>query len=359
MTFFAGGSLVISLPAAEIAPLDLPGSVMTPDQALALPVSRTLACALRLIETHCQARGVRTRYLARPEIFTHGSSAAWLRERLGDVAHHLCITDASTVKHVEGCRTHIFLYRLAHNDSYASFARLCRRAPALLGPVASQVNTRFAWGTAPHRHLPVPVYLRALQPPPPPPVLLYPFQFTPYLTEETAARILHAKALALDGLPPAAHTRYLPLTETSLQDTEFAGAAARLIRAAFVHPATNLILRLPNERPGETLAARIAATLTALAATGIILPRNTPANIFFATGDLPGDPALPGLSIVLHESFEFWRHTDAFYQAAQSVMVAASTATLPDPEFLPLDVTPIYGARAKRLWLKPVAGARP
>jgi hypothetical protein len=353
MSLFATDRLAVSLPAAEIATLHLPGSVMTASQVQALHVSHALGCAIALIEAHCAARAVTTSYLARPEIFTHGASAAWLRDRLGGVTEHLCISDGSTVKHVVGCRTHMFLYRTTHTDSYESFGRLCRRTPGLLARVETQVNSRFAWDAAGRRQRPQPVYLHAPAPPETAPAAAYKFQFKPYLADETSQRIAEADPVALEALPPAAQTIYIPLTETSLADAAFARHVAGLIRAAFVQPHARLLLRLPDERPGETLAARIAACLKALAATRVVLPRNTPPNICFVTADLTAATAPPNLFITLPEDFDFWRHPQRFYAAATSITVAASRTHAADPEFLPLDVTPIYGPRATRQWLTP------
>jgi hypothetical protein len=354
MTPFSSGKLVVSLPAAELAPLDLPGSVMTADQALVLPVSHTLSCALALIEGHCRALGIKTIYLARPEIFTHGISAVWLRKHLGDVTEHLCVSDASAVKHIPGCRTHMFLYRLAFHDSYASFERLCRRVPELMAQVGSQINSRFAWGTGAQRHQPRAIYLHSPKPPVPQKPIVFPFQYAPYLAEETAHRIMQAEP----ALNTAKETIYLPLTETALADAAFRREAARHVRAAFLGRHA-LLLRLPTEKPGDTNVARIAHVLQALAASGVTLPRSTPSNIFLLSGDLQPENAPENLRLILHEGFDFWRYGKAFYEAALSVAVPANIATQPEPEFLPLDVTQIYGPRATRVWLKPPAKSNP
>jgi hypothetical protein len=357
MTLFRSSRLLISLPAAEIAALDLPGSLMTAEQVLVLPVSRTLACALALVQSICHTRGIETRYLARPEIFTHGVPAAWLSKRLAGFTEHLCITDASTVKHVDFCRTHMFLYRLAQQDSYLSFARLCRRAPELLAQVQSQVNTCFAWGEASQRTQPSPVYLHAVSlPPAPAPPLLYPFVFRPYQFEETAQRILAATPLAISQRPAGAQTVYLPLTETALHDPAFARAAAHRIREAFQHSDTLLLLRLPNDQPGETLASRIGVALKALATSGVVLPRSTPGNIFFVSTDLAAAPDPGNTALILHDGFDFWRHDRAFYENAAQIEVLASADSQDEPTFLPLDVTEIFGPRARRVWLEPPRG---
>jgi hypothetical protein len=353
MTWLTAGRLVVSLPAAEIANISVPGSVMRIDQVLGLPISHALACALFLIEYHCGGRGIETVYLARPEIFAHGTAAAWLAGRLGPVSEHLCVTDGSAVKLVSGCRTHMFAYRLTDADGYAAFARLCRRAPDLMAQVATQVNTRLSWRAAGQLVRPRSLYLHAPEPPPPPSAAAYPFQFKPYLVEETARRVAAAAPVELDALPRAAQTIYVPLTETGLANKAFARAIARLVRAAFAQPHALVLLRLPAERAGESLAGRIGRTLIALAASGVVLPRNAPSNIYFLSADLSPETAPPNLFITVHEDFDFWRHPKRFYEQAMAVTVAASQALRAHPEFLPLDVTPIYGARATRLWLPP------
>jgi hypothetical protein len=247
----------------------------------------------------------------------------------------------------------MFAYRLTDADCYAAFARLCRRTPDLMGQVASQVNTRLSWRGTDQLVQPRSLYLHAPEPPPPPPGAAYPFQFRPYLIEEVARRIALVAPTALDALPRAAQTIYVPLTETGLADKAFARAIARLVRAAFAQPHALVLLRLPPERTGEALAGRIVRALTGLAGSGVVLPRNTPANVYFLTADLSLETAPPNLFMTVHEDFDFWRHPKRFYEAAMAVTVAARQVHRPNPEFLPLDVTPIYGARATRLWLPP------
>jgi hypothetical protein len=294
MSLFGSGRLVISLPAAEIGMLALPGSVLTREEALGLPVSRMLGCTLALIEGRCRADGVETVYLARPEIFVGaGPGAAWLRARLGGATEHLCITDGSTVKPVDGCRTHIFNYRMSFSDSYASFWRLCRRAPALMAQVASQVNTRFAWGSGDAQCHPAPVYWTADGAAALPEAPAYRFQFRPYLAKETAARILASGAVDASAVG-AVRAHYVPLTETALEDDAFARALALMIRAAFADGGV-LLLRLPDARPGGTVAGGIAAVLAALAATGVVLPRHVSERIYFLTGDIGRSG--PGLKV--------------------------------------------------------------
>jgi hypothetical protein len=354
MTSFGSPRLLVSLPAAEIAELDLPGSLMAAEQALILPLSRALAYALALVQSHCHQQGIETRYLARPEIFTHGVPAEWLSKRLAGFTEHLCVSDASTVKHVSFCRTHIFLYRLAQQDSYLSFARLCRRAPELLAQVHSQVNTCFAWGEVSQRTRPSPVYLHALSPPPAlASPLLYPFVFRPHQFEETAQLILAVTPLEISQRPAGAYTIYLPLTETALHDPAFVRATAYRIRDAFQHPDTLLLLRLPNDEPGETLASRMGFALRALGASGVVLPRSMPRNIFFVSTDLAVAPDPGNTALILHEGFDFWRHTRDFYETAGRVDVLASTNSQNELTFLPRDVTEIFGPRARRIWLEP------
>ena len=253
MSMFAPGGLAISLPGAELAGLDLPGSVTDPKAVLAGRLSAELRAALLLVLQACRHRHVPVRMVARPEIFTHGEAERWLRARLGGVAEHLCVTDGTTIKQIPGCRTHVFFYRLGSLDNFNALRRLSVRTPELLACVESQVNTALPLGLGERRFVPAPVYLTRAVAFPRPPARLLPFFFNKHSAEDSAARVEQRGEVAPADVPAHDEILYLPLTETALHDAEFARAVAEMTVRAFYRPRQVLVLRLP---PAEAAPGR-------------------------------------------------------------------------------------------------------
>ena len=355
MSMFARAGLAISLPGAELAALDLPGSVTEPKAVLADRLSVELRAALLLVLGACRRRRVPVRVVARPEIFTHGNAERWLRTQLGNIVQHLCISDGTTIKHLPGCRTHVFFYRLDRHDNYAALQRLSVRAPELMACVSSQINSALSLGVGAHRFVPEPLYLTRAEAFPRPPARLMPFFFNKHSAEDSANRIEQRGAVALAQIPEHAEILYLPLTETALHDTDFARTVAEVVAEAFYRPQHLLVLRLPSvEAAPRALAAQMAAILPRLRDTGVTIPRSCPPNVLLATDDLAEDSPLLAAgrwTMMFHESFDFWRHTEAFYRRADRVVVMAGRGEMAPAGFLPMDVAPLFGPRAQRVWL--------
>ena len=110
MTVFSGDSVVISLPGTEVHHMKLKGSITDPEDVFANPISAPLRSALQLLCEHARRHGMPVACVARPELFTNGRSAKWLRERVTKAAQHVCLSDGSTVEHLPGMPTHVFFY---------------------------------------------------------------------------------------------------------------------------------------------------------------------------------------------------------------------------------------------------------
>ena len=147
---------------------------------------------------------------------------------------------------------------------------------------------------------------------------------------------------------------YLPLSETALHDADFARAVAEIIVNAFYRPRQLLVLRLPSVAPQQrALTAQLRAVVPRLCDTGVTIPRTCPPNVLFATGDLAEDSPLLAAqpwTMMVHDSFDFWRHGETFYCLADRVLVLTGRG---EAGFLPLDVAPLFGPQAQRLWLRP------
>jgi hypothetical protein len=361
MRLFAPAGLAISLPGAELAGLELPGSVTDPDAVLARSLSQDLRAALGLVLDECQRRQVPVQIVARPEIFTHGSAERWLRDRLGDITQHLCISDGTTIKPIAGCQTHVFFYHLSRHANLAALQRLCARAPELVACIESQVNTALAFGVGNDQRVPEPYYLTDASAIPRPKACLMPFFLNTHSAQDTVNRIEMRGALQDEQIPQCAKTVYMPLTETALYDTSFARAVAETIIDAIFYRDTLLVLRLPPaENAPHSLAAQIQTVLPCLRDTGVTIPHGCPPNVLLATDDLREDVSILARrpwTMIFHESFDFWRHTKAFYRQAERVLVMTAPHEAVAGTFLPLDVEPLFGPRATRVWLRRSASA--
>lgn len=355
MSMFAPAGLAISLPGAELDELDLPASVCGAEPVLAGRLSVELRAAFLLVLGACRRRRLPVHVVARPEIFIHGDAERWLRTRLGGVVQHLCLSDGTTIKQLPGCRTHVFFYQLGRSENYAALRQLSVRAPELVACVQSQVNTALSLGAGANRFAPPSLFLIAADADARPPGRLMPFFFNRHSAEDTANRIEHRGEVALAQIPDHDDMLYLPLTETALHDADFAHAVADIIVRAFYRPRRLLVLRLPSVMAQQRLlAAQMRAIVPLLCDTGITIPRSCPPNILFATDDLAEDSPLLAAgpwTMMVHDSFDFWRHTETFYLLADRVLVMTGRGEDGPTGILPLDVAPLFGPHAQRLWL--------
>ncbi len=333
----------------------LPGSFAEPEAVLANPLSLELRSALEILHREARHRNLPIMCVARPEVFTHGTSEAWFRERISPSAQHVCVSDGSTIKLLPGVPTHVFFYRLSFRNAAVALRRLSRRAPELTINPCSQINTSVVLGRGPHRARPKSVYLPRTTPLRQLPSTLLPFFLNRDSAEDSANRIELAEPVEVEGLTGFARMLYLPLTETSLDDRAFAYAVLNLILRSFFDPTTLLVLRLAADaQAGPSLIRGITTLLAVVRQSGIILPRSGAANILLTTRDLEEDHVLferfP-LHIVLHELFDFWRHTVDFYARAHSVSVLAEPQLATKVGIFRFDLTSIYGAKAVRQWI--------
>jgi hypothetical protein len=111
-------------------------------------------------------------------------------------------------------------------------------------------------------------------------------------------------------------------SSSSSCDPVFSEAVAQTIAAAYFNPSQCVLLRLPALHDSAAdLSRQIVVATEAIRATGIVLPRVAAQNVFLARFDLPESffDAYPQVSLMLDETFEFWRYTRALYLKLQSV----------------------------------------
>jgi hypothetical protein len=356
VSMFIGSALLISLPGKEIVGIGLSGSVVEPEEVLASAVSLELRSAIEIVRSEALKKNIQVKCIARPELFTHGVSERWLRTQIACNSQHLCLSDGTTLHHLPGVPTHVFFYHLSLQDNMLALHRLSRRAPELMLQVQSQVNSHFVLGDGVHRVRPVSLFLSRATRLEHPQSTLLPFFLNRNSAEDSANRIEQEGPIDFEGLTAFKEMLYVPLTETAMAEGTFARTVAALIVQAYFDLAILLVLRLPPNRDGENaLARRIAAILPALRDSGIVIPRAPSSNIIFATHDLEEDHQLlrrVSPHVLVHESFDFWHHTFSFYAQAARVTVLAKLDPTSGPDFLPYDVSAIYGPKAVRRWVE-------
>jgi hypothetical protein len=315
-----GESLLVSIPGAALDRLALPGSLFGWDTLRDAVLPPSLHVALRLVVRHCEKEGVALRFIARPEIFTHGAARAWLDARLDAARDHLALTDGRTLNAIPGLRNHAFFHARGEAAAEAALARLLAVAPELVGGLAGQVNGTLAARCGGRWARPPCLVLRLDTAAPSDPGLHAPFRLLPGGPERNAAASAES-ALPPDAAPPGPRPpRYVPLSEVALDDPGFVLELARMIQHAALG-GEPLLLGLPAT--GETLAARIAPVLSALAASRAVLPRAPGWAVRFTSAD-PSAAELQGAALTLHPGTDFWRLDLAQRQALGEVRVAGS-----------------------------------
>jgi hypothetical protein len=352
VTIFSGDSVVVSLPGAELLGVNLTGSITDPEEVFANPISTALRSALELLCYHAARHGLPVRCIARPELFTNRIAVAALRRGISKKPQHVCLSDGTTVKYLPGIPTHVFFYCRSSPESLFALKRLSRRAPELMSELKSQVNSCFVLGSEPRSLQPRPVFLAGATRRRREPSTLLPFFLNRDSAEDTVNRIERAAQIDRDAGTGFTKVRYLPLTEAALRDRAFAQFVATLIQRSYFNPSIALIIRLPAAPPGASpLLHGICAILPALRETGVVLPRICPTNILITTDDLDDDHLIFARSsrqIYLHESFEFWRHSFGFYTESRTITVFSCAQSDLAAEFLPADISEVYGPRATR-----------
>jgi hypothetical protein len=157
--------------------------------------------------------------------------------------------------------------------------------------------------------------------------------------------------------------RYLPLTQTALDDAPFVKMVATILLHAFFDPETLIILRLPTTKAILTasdqhtaLSAALNSLHSALAKANVVFPKAATANIFLTLTDIDENNDFFQefrFQLLIHASFDYWRYRREFYQCAASILIATTTV---EPQWLPTDITKIYGPRATMRLVNVVGG---
>ncbi|MGJ4952580.1 hypothetical protein [Bradyrhizobium sp. HKCCYLS20291] len=347
---------LISLPAADLAKVRLPGSIFPARELLALDLREDLKAAVRLIMDICDDHGVDSLVVARPEMFTNGPTLAWLRHQIGGIEDHICISDGRTVRVVPGMTNHAFFMRLGVEKNFERFVKLQKRCPELIRGLASQLNSAFTFPTG--ASIPTVILqpaegLMNLDP------AFLPFCLVRHSVEATFEQIaLSGKIDLSENFSRCSRLVYVPLSEIALQSEGFCRYVAREIAAAFFDPTAGMILALPA---AETAEADIKAGIERLVESLRGIPGGIPPvashRIVLASQQCPESFLFRGerrVELVLHHSLDAWLHPPEYYARFDHIVVAASRA--PDTRDLYIEyVDHLLGRRPEFYWLEHLA----
>jgi hypothetical protein len=298
--------------------VELPGSLYTADSLRTADVSLELRRALRQIEALAASKARAPVFIARPELFTDGATLARLREKLGPVRDHLCLSDGSTIRLIPGMRNHVFFYGLGRRSHFDALMRLESRVPELFSTLDSQVNSALRITHGSRSYAPPTVVLHRQSDSGFVAPDIFRFYFNRQANEDSIGHVRNAAVPGGLTHRSAKHV-YVPLTETAVADRHFMHLLSAMIERSYFDPAGCIILGLPHGPDKDaTLAARLHSLFSGLQAVPGRIPRLLADNVFIATEDI--DPShmrqLEGqLELLLHDTFDFWRWVPQSYQA--------------------------------------------
>ena len=351
------GALAISVPAPEWKSARPPGLVFFRRDIAGQTFSAPLVRALDLVASACAHAGFEPAFVARPEIFAHGDSLAWLMAKLGPVRDHLSLSDGATVKRIPGLRNHVFFYGLSRRADAAALDRLERRFPELFVTMFSQVNSALRIGSREEAPAPIAIEGATLSPVTPTfyPIALHADSGTETLRRERRAGYRTQLPSGFDELT------FVPLTEASLGDPDFMRSIASMYDAHYFAPERALVLRVP-----ETIGAssepedRLEACINALWEGGSRAPQAPARNAWLASEDVSATAlagAASAANFLAHDTYDFWRAPPADYRRFRSRKVVARRGRNLKDEFDHL-IEALCGAGTEILW-RDVAGVAP
>ena len=344
-----GAGLLVSLPAKELDAFCPPGSIFKDTELRNTSLSVELRLALDVARHACAKRRVPLLIVARPEIFTHGLALQWLRDRLGGIEDHLCISDGTAVRPIPLLRNHLFLYRLGIYENAAAFHRLSHCAPELLASMHSQVNTCMTFGLVHNPVCPPSILLQVPEPKrKPKSPTLYRYVHSQSL-QTSVARTLRLELLADEVLSSFKRFTYIPLTETACKDSAFGRAVVQAICGSGADPGVGVILRIPNiGLQAATMEDRVRTVIEFIRCAGAKPSRLAPHSVFFASTNLLSSDisrlARP-IDLLMHSSFEFWSCSTAFYERFHKLEVFCPRVTARDQTRLQRLLVPAFKRR--------------
>lgn len=323
--------LLVSVPAVHLAGLDLPGSIFPWRCLRDAVLPPDLRLALLLVMQAAEAQQTEIRFVARPEIFTHGVAREWLDAQAGGAEDHLALTDGNTLRLLPGLRNHMFFFPRGMTSKEGALQRLVRLVPEAFASLASQVNGTLSFRLGSRWIRPPLLPLGFAVTPPGEPAQYAPFTWLP--GNHGYAGVLSAQAAEAD-VPLARPPHFVPLTLSALSDHPFVVDLAKQVRGIVLDPSRGpLLIGLPAlDRDDAATKDQVEAVLEAFSRSGVALPRLSSWSVRFVAGQ-PAPAALAGARLTMHANVPFW-HFGRDVLDAVGELVLTGSGSLSGPQSL-------------------------
>ncbi len=324
---FCPKGLVVSLPGSAMLRLQTPGTLFSVHDLDALVLPPDLRVATRLVAEAATAAGRPLRFIARPEMYTHGALSEGLHAQLGGIADHLALSDGHSCRLLPGLRNHLFFYRRTRPEAVDALRALVARSPEIFCQLETQVNGALGFRKDGRWWRPRLSVARFSVTPRFHQARALPFFMHPSNPERAARLSLQAAetegaAGEPDGSPfPSASWLHVPLSAAVLADAPFMRWLAERLLAAILRDEQQILLELPpSSGDDEEVCGLIVAALRALAATGVTFPRVMTRLMGWSTAAPPAE-AMAGARLLLHPGVDFWRIGEDIWRALAEVQV--------------------------------------
>ncbi len=324
-------TLLLSVPAVELARAPIPASVFDADRLRTATLSLGLRRALNVVFQAVVPQYSKVVCVARPELFTHGAARAWLDERIAGASDHLALSNGHVLKSLSGLSNTVFVYGLDQRSAQMQYRTLLWRAPELLGTFARQINGSHPFGANVLGKLPetVPLDLKVAAPAQDL-TWYYPLYWNRHSEKDSAERMLAWGRTDQPTFAGCERLTLIPCSDAGLHDARFCHSLAQTVANAAKDPTFGVLIGLPSfEDLTISTSQRLHHLLAGLARGGVAVPRARLTRVAICTeiheaewlaSNVPFD-------LLLHDSFPLWGYTRTFYDTALAVRISRSKGT--------------------------------
>ncbi len=327
-------SLLLSVPAVELARSPIPSSVFDAERLRTAHLSLGLRRALNVVFQTLVPQYSKILCVARPELFTHGAARAWLDERIAGASDHLALSNGHVLKSLSGLSNSVFVYGLDQRSAQLRYRTLLWRAPELLSTFTRQINGTHPFGSAASHKLPNTVALDLKVAAPVQDLTwYYPLYWNRHSEKDSAERMLAWGRTDAPGFVGCERLTLIPCSDAGLHDARFCHSLLQAVVQAGKNPALGVLIGLPSfEDLTISTSQRLHHLLAGLARGGVAVPRTRLSRVAICSEIHEAewaDQKIP-FDLLLHDSFPLWGYTRRFYAKARGVRISRSKITAGD-----------------------------
>jgi hypothetical protein len=321
-------TLLVSVPAVELARLAIPASVFDADHLRTAHLSLGLRRALNVVFQSVAPNYSKIVCVTRPELFTHGAARAWLDDRIPGASEHLALSNGHALKSLSGLRNTVFVYGLDQRSAQVKYRTLLWRAPEMLGTFARQINGAHPFGTCSLSKLPESVAMDLKVAAPVEDLTwYYPLYWNRHSEKDSAERMLAWGRTDQPTFAGCERLTLIPCSDAGLQDARFCHSLAQTVANAGKDPTLGVLIGLPSfEDLTVSTSQRLIHLLAGLARGGVAVPRVRLPRVAICTEIHEAEWSLKNMpfDLLLHDSFPLWGYTRPFYDKALTVRISRS-----------------------------------